>query len=79
MSKIKEILSELLEYEVTDRSDLAGWYALAEELYKEHKNTKSELPELVWHYLSDADVRLKEPQYGAEQIQAVKEYIAGSN
>jgi hypothetical protein len=30
----------------------------------------------VWHYLSDADIRVKEPGYGTEQIEGVQRFIS---
>jgi len=33
-------------------------------------------PEIVWHYLSDADIRLKEVLYAQAQRESLAEWIA---
>ncbi len=33
------------------------------------------VPELVWHFLTDADVRFKEPLYRAAQLEALERWI----
>ena len=74
-SLIKEILSKLLEIESKIGWSLEKWNDKAEEIYKLEMNNKTELPEVVWHYLSDADIRKKEPSYGIPQIKGVKNFI----
>jgi hypothetical protein len=34
-----------------------------------------EFPHEIWHYLSDADIRAREPEYEAMQEQVVTDYI----
>ena len=75
MDNIKSILKELLDFEVKNKEDLKAWNKLAEQVYIEDKESPRDLPEVVWHYLDDAGIRLKEPEYGLHQIEGVKEYI----
>ena len=37
-------------------------------LWLQNSNALGEMPEIVWHFLSDADIRLKSPEYGQAQV-----------
>ncbi len=68
-----------MQAEPTERAQLHSWYERAH-LVSEHIQTNPELcsvvPELVWHYLSDADIRLKDKRYAKVQREALAEWIA---
>ncbi|GAA5214790.1 hypothetical protein ACFSJ3_05700 [Corallincola platygyrae] len=75
LTEIKTILALLLETEVKSKADLKDWYELAQSVEQLASASSIELPHLVWHYLSDADIRLKEPDYGKDQIEEVQSFI----
>jgi len=53
---------------LTNRKELAAWRLeadrLEESLTAEQADT---VPDFVWHYLADADIRLRNPSYRADQ------------
>lgn len=79
-SQLREIaveLSRLLATSPTDKELLPAWYQ-ASRAFVEKLNTELgdvNLPEEVWHFLSDADIRAKDPEFRAVQIQAITEVI----
>ena len=92
MSKLTlvEAISELralMQKKVIDKKTKSAWVEIAMDL--EGRITSNSLhdilPEYVIHYLFDADVRLKDPEYGKSQEGEVKlilqglEETAGSN
>jgi hypothetical protein len=54
------------------------WYAEAERLHDalDQQNQSYPVPHELWHYLSDADIRAKEPGYRQRQDSFVTAYIA---
>lgn len=69
------MLEGLLSWSIERNQDLSIWYAKANEAENFAASNQIELPEIVSHYLSDADIRLKDFDYGKHQIEAVKEFI----
>lgn len=67
----------LAEWRVCERRDLDAWYVAAQQLATWVKATPSlaEVPHFFWHYISDADIRLKDPRYGRDQDERVWELI----
>ncbi len=62
-------LRDLLETPVRDKAELEAWYQRARTLeawLKSHE-IGSDVPEILWHYLADADIRLKDIEYGRLQ------------
>jgi hypothetical protein len=73
---VKEMLEALLRLESIDGWKLTEWNKQAEVIYELDKLSPQSIPEIVWHYLSDADIRVKEPGYGTEQIKGVQRFIS---
>ena len=70
------LLVELASSEPTSRVDLRAWTTRSEEALKLVSQLSSlgvAVPELVHHYLSDADIRLKDRRYAEMQMPRVKE------
>lgn len=61
------LLKLLMEAEPTAKEDLAHWYALSDEAKKILMNQSIDIPHLIWHYLDDADIRLKDSTYASMQ------------
>jgi hypothetical protein len=57
-------LRGLAEWPVTEAQHLDAWHAAAKEVAEWVKREPlADPPHFFWHYLSDADVRLKDPRY----------------
>jgi hypothetical protein len=54
----------------TTRAELMGLERDSDALALHIKNSQvlGEVPEIVWHFLSDADVRFKSSEYGQAQV-----------
>ena len=39
------------------------------------QRSRADVEELLWHYLSDADIRVKDPRYRAQQLPAVMKLL----
>lgn len=76
---IEKKLSSLLVEKIETKTDLKRWYALANSVEQLLLEQATEVPHLVWHFLCDADIRLKDPSYGEEQIIAVRSFIEQLN
>lgn len=63
-------LEALLESESRGNVDLNELYKVAREIGRKVRSEPSLsdlVPETVWHYLSDVDIRMREPEYRAMQ------------
>jgi hypothetical protein len=63
-------LRRLAECSPTDPSELNDWNERArefEQFLKMQPDLCNAIPHFVWHYLADADIRAREPQYRAGQ------------
>lgn len=68
-------LRALADRPVASKADLDGWYAAAQQL-QVGLPPGLNLPEIFWHYLSDADIRLRDHQYARMQDAQVRQLIA---
>jgi hypothetical protein len=65
-------LRRLMELPVADRQGLDAWYRAAravQDRLAQSASTLPHLPETIWHYLIDADTRLKDPRYATMQTE----------
>jgi hypothetical protein len=72
-------LEALCRTEPLDRADLPSWYERAHSLgetIRADAGLCGAVPEHVWHYLSDADIRLKDKDYAKVQREGMIEIIA---
>ena len=61
-------LRALAALPVTNRKQLAAWRVEADRLTESFTPDEEDaVPEFVWHYLGDADIRLRNPGYRADQ------------
>jgi len=69
-------LQTLAARPVTNRKDLAAWRIEAdrfeESLTPEQQDT---VPQFVWHYLADADIRLRNAGFRADQERRLQQVI----
>ena len=71
-------LDRLRALPLTSSADAKRWRteaaAVEQQLTSQFPNL--DFPQEIWHYLSDADIRAREPDYAATQEQMVAGYIA---
>ena len=61
---------------VTNRKELAAWKIQAGRLEQGFTPEQADaLPSFVWHYLADADIRLRNAGYRAEQERRLKQVL----
>jgi hypothetical protein len=78
-SDLARDLQALGERAVRTEDELDGWYSQAKEVYDKLMADASVtlgMSDFVWHYLSDADVRFKDPRYAKLQNERLAEVIA---
>jgi hypothetical protein len=68
-------LHRLMEMRVADPTGLHEWYQaarLVQDRLALPGSALPHLPETVWHYLIDADTRLKDPRYATMQTERMQ-------
>lgn len=70
-------ISDLIEIEPTSKSEMLDWYDRAKIVRSFMELDKGDLqvPHALWHYLDDADIRMKDPRYAEAQILQIKELL----
>jgi hypothetical protein len=70
-------LEKLASKKVTNRKELEAWKAAAEKIERsigeEHEGG---VPQFVWHYLGDADIRMRNARYRADQERRLESVLA---
>ncbi len=70
-------LRQLTQQEPKLKSELKAWHETAQEFRKKLTSINQDiLPHFVWHYLDDADIRLKDPAYKADQNKRMQAIIS---
>lgn len=70
-------LRRLADLPLTNSAELDAWYDEANKLRNvivANVELSNAIPHFVWHYLSDADIRLKEPEYARRQDEVLFEF-----
>jgi hypothetical protein len=71
-----EALETLAARRVTNRKELAAWRLEADRLEGSFTPEQAEtVPDFVWHYLGDADIRLRNPEYCADQEKRLEQVL----
>lgn len=61
-------LEKLAAKKVTNRKELDAWRSAAEKLERRiSAEGEASVPPFVWHYLGDADIRMRNAKYRADQ------------
>ncbi|WP_454832686.1 hypothetical protein [Pseudoxanthomonas wuyuanensis] len=78
LREIARRLRQLQRASPTSKDGLDAWYSDARGFAKwlESQPAAVDLPEQVWHYLHDADIRVKDPERAAEQNEMLTGIIA---
>lgn len=72
--RIKQGVWELIESEPNSLSELMSWSERAVSVKELMASDVGDIqiPHALWHYLDDADIRLKDDRYAVEQIKYIK-------
>jgi len=75
--KISASIADLIEKEPTSKSEMIDWYDKAKKVKSLMELDRGDLqvPHALWHYLEDADIRLKDQRYAESQVLMVKEVL----
>ena len=69
-------LEKLAAKKLTNRKDLAAWKLAAEKLEQGLTPEQADsVPHFVWHYLGDADIRLRNASYRKDQERRLERVI----
>jgi len=68
IKELGEALSALCDFIPCSKTELRRWYDLAQEIIDNQiKGRNIGVPHFLWHFLSDADIRLKDEEYAVMQ------------
>lgn len=75
--RILTSIYELIEMEPKSEAEMMAWYEVAKKVKSLMEFDKGDLqvPHALWHYLDDADIRMKDQRYAAEQTLQIKETL----
>jgi hypothetical protein len=70
-------LRRLFESEPASVEQASGWYQRAEFIKDVLRSVSYEIgvSHVIWHYLDDADIRIRDPRYAEAQVLAVRQSI----
>ena len=82
IKRLAEDLTSLTEFVPTSKDELDKWYVQARSLEADHLlapgGLSQYMPYFLWHYLSDADIRMKDEVYAEmqnRQLNILLEYL----
>ena len=64
--RLAEALASLVAFVPQTSDDLARWYDQAQSILEDHELLRG-APHFLWHYLADADIRMKDEVYAEMQ------------
>lgn len=75
--RIFSSISDLIEMEPASEKEMRDWYDKAKEVKSLMELDKGDIqvPHALWHYLDDADIRMKDRSYAESQILQIKELL----
>ena len=74
-SDLRERLSVILAQEEQPVVDWAAVDQMLDRLSSDLKESASECPHFVWHYIADSDIRARDHVYGDHQRQEVRRFV----
>ena len=75
LRELAQALRTLEQFQPSSKSDLNKWYEIAEGIKRkliEPAGLAPQLPHFIWHYFSDADIRMKDLRYAKMQNAKVR-------
>lgn len=77
LNEVQELLAAELRGELAGTALIEACTTIAYEL--QHSSAAGLVPHEVWHYLSDADIRVKDPAYAVVQLERVRALLSLSS
>lgn len=76
-SRCINLLRMLYEAEIEPHSNEIEWLELSKDIINYIQSNKLECPEIIWHYLSDYDIRLNKSnsEYKIKQLDAIGDFL----
>jgi hypothetical protein len=74
IKRLAEAVTELVKFVPTTKDELTEWYDRAQ-VIMDDGDMMTNAPHFLWHYFSDADIRMKEPDYAEIQNERVNNLI----
>ncbi|MFY2560054.1 hypothetical protein ACN469_20765 [Corallococcus terminator] len=70
-------MRRLFDHDPTDKKSLKAWVDASIALYVRLRSVPEsfDVEEIVWHFLSDADIRVKDPEYAQAQRAAFESWL----
>lgn len=78
-AELADDLRQLRMTEPQDKASLGKWNKEASRVREQIESAPEVilgLPDFIWHYLADADVRLDMPRYAEAQYELLEEFLA---
>jgi hypothetical protein len=73
IKQIGEALAALVDFVPSSKFELKDWYDQAQQFKDDHIIYPNKgVPHFLWHYLSDADIRMKDEKYAEMQDGRIK-------
>lgn len=76
--ELHTLLSELMRKDISTKEGLRDWYVEARRVQDTLTSAGGLgpfVPELIWHYLADADIRAKDSAYREQQDAFVRAFV----
>ena len=72
--RLAEALKQLVEFDPVSKEELTRWCDMAQKIIDDWEGPFA-WPHFLWHYLSDADIRMKDAVYAEMQNERINELI----
>lgn len=79
LTDIQARLAQILAVEEAAVVDWGTVDRLCDQLDRELEASKGDVPEVVAHFLSDSDIRVRDPRYSLTQRDAIRTYLANGD
>lgn len=75
--KIVVSVSDLVNMELASECDILDWHERVEKVKSLMRLDMGDIrvPHVLWHYLSDVDIRMKDQRYAKAQMLQIKEVL----
>lgn len=70
IKRLTEELTGLTEFVPKTKNELGRWYSQARRVLEDNELLEG-APHFLWHYLSDADIRMKDEEYAEIQSRRI--------
>lgn len=78
IQKLGVDLRQLMKGQLRTACEVRDWYDRAQEVYSyisANPELSNVVPEIIWHYLSDADIRFKDREYARVHLDIMETVV----